>query len=45
LLIDLHAALVFGSPLHVEDLVFPWVLQPVFFFIGNLKAVPNEMAR
>ena len=44
LIIDLHFVLVFGSPLHIEDLVFPGVLQPVFFFVGDLKAVPNEVA-
>jgi hypothetical protein len=43
LLIDLHIALVFGSPLHEENLVFPGVLQSVFFFIGNMEAVPNEV--
>ena len=37
----LSVALVFGSPFNIEDLVFPWVLQPVFFLVGNMEAVPN----
>jgi len=36
--------MVFGSPFQIEDLVFPGVLQPVFFLVGDLQAVPNEMA-
>ena len=37
----LSVALVFGSPFNIEDLVFPWVLQPIFLLVGNMEAVPN----
>ena len=37
----LSVALVFGSPFNIENLVFPWVLHPVFFLVGNMEAVPN----
>ena len=44
LIIDLHVALVFGSPFQIEDSLFPWVLGHVFFLIRNLKTLPNEVS-